>query len=181
MKKIVTKVKLKGRDEFEAKLSRAGYDFGAIYWQHDRVYVPRGYQKGRNLPRFVLRTEMKAVDKPAKYYLIFKRHIEDSGVEIENKTEIKDYTEAVEMVMQMGFELLGEVSRKRQETKLKSGEKLYLDNVERISGYFLKVETELSGADVVEKRRIENYKVFEKLEENNFVQGMYAEMLGKNF
>ena len=88
MKKVILKCKLTSRDKFEEKLSDIDLDFSSIYWQHDRVYVPRGYKRGINLPRLVMRTEMKAVDKPPKYSLILRRHIEDSGVDVVEETPI---------------------------------------------------------------------------------------------
>ena len=50
-----------------------------------QAYEAAGYKRGMNLPRLVMRTEMKAVDEPPKYSLILKRHIEDSGVDIIEK------------------------------------------------------------------------------------------------
>ena len=81
MKKIIVKVHLgKSREAFEQKLSDIEFDFSPVYWQHDRVYVPRGYKRGENYPRMIMRTEMKAVDRPPRYFIILKRHIEDSGL-----------------------------------------------------------------------------------------------------
>ena len=42
MRKVIIKAKLSSRDKFENKLSDIDMDFGPIYWQHDRVYTPRG-------------------------------------------------------------------------------------------------------------------------------------------
>ena len=91
MKKVIVKCKLKDKKDFERKLHDIEMDFSPVYWLHDRVYVPRNYQGHANYPRLVLRTEMKAVDKPAKYILIMRRHIEDSGIDIINETVVKDY------------------------------------------------------------------------------------------
>ena len=118
MKKVILKCKLSSRDKFEDKLSDIDLDFSAIYWQHDRVYAPRGYKRGMNLPRLVMRTEMKAVDKPPKYSLILRRHIEDSGIDVVEETSIKDYQNTVNIILQLGFKLVGEVSRRRQELKM---------------------------------------------------------------
>ena len=41
MKKVILKCKLANRDSFEDKLSEIDLDFGAIYWQHDRLRAPR--------------------------------------------------------------------------------------------------------------------------------------------
>ena len=91
MKKIILKCKLTNRDSFEQKLSDIDLDFSPIYWQHDRIYVPRNYKPHANFPKLVMRTEMKSVDKPAKYYFILRRHIEDSGVDIVEETAVTDY------------------------------------------------------------------------------------------
>ena len=99
MKKIIVKCKLASREGFVDKLSDIEMEFSPIYWQHDRVYVPKGYKRGINMPRLLMRTEMKAVDKPAKYYLILKRHIEDSGVDVVDETVVKDYTEMVNIIL----------------------------------------------------------------------------------
>lgn len=177
MRKIVIKVKVRGRDEFEEKVTELGHDFGPLYWQHDRVYVPRGYKRGQNYPRFIMRTEMKAIDRPANYFLIFKRHIEDTGIELENMTMIKDYAEAVEMIMQLGFMLQKEVSRKRQDVKISNETKLYLDKVEGVSGVFAKIEAEIPEDKKIVEVRNEAREFFEKVGEKNFYEKTYAELL----
>ena len=103
MKKVIVKMKLKSREEFENTLTSLGMDFSPIFWQHDRVYVPRNYRRGAGFPRMIMRTEMKAVDRPPKYSLILKRHLEDSNIEIVDETVVKDYTEAANIVLQLGF------------------------------------------------------------------------------
>ena len=100
MKTVILNCKLANRDNFEDKLSEIDLDFGAMYWQHDRIYVPRGYKRSMNLPRLVMRTEMKAVDEPPKYSLILKRHIEDSGVDIVETTPVEDYANTVNIILQ---------------------------------------------------------------------------------
>ncbi|MBQ7802828.1 CYTH domain-containing protein [Candidatus Saccharibacteria bacterium] len=179
MKKIIVKAKIHGKDDFEQKVSEKGFDFGPVYWQHDRVYLPRGYKRGQNYPRMIMRTEMKAVDRPARYFLILKRHIEDSNTEVEHTTLIKDYTEAVGMIMQLGFELYGEVSRKRQELKVKDGQTLYLDKIEGVNGSFAKLEAEIPENLRVETVRKEVLKFFEEIGEQNFSGETYAEMIRK--
>ncbi|MBQ3275251.1 CYTH domain-containing protein [Candidatus Saccharibacteria bacterium] len=179
MKKIIVKAKIKGHDEFEQKVAELGFDFGPVYWQHDRVYVPRGYKRGQNYPRMIMRTEMRVVDRPARYFLILKRHIEDSNTEVEYETLIKDYTEAVGMAMQLGFELYAEVSRKRQDLKIKDGQTLYLDKVEGTNGFFAKIEAEIPEGRRAETIRKEVLELFDKTLEQNFSQETYAEMIRK--
>ena len=91
MKKVIVKCKLSNHNAFIQRLSDIDLDFSPIIWQNDRIYVPRNYAKNSNYPRLVMRTEMKAVDRPATYYFILKRHIEDSGVDITEETIVSDY------------------------------------------------------------------------------------------
>ncbi|MBQ3470391.1 CYTH domain-containing protein [Candidatus Saccharibacteria bacterium] len=176
MKKVILKAKLKNRDDFEDKLSEIDLDFSAIYWQHDRIYLPRNYKKNSNYPRLVMRTEMKAVDKPAKYYLILKRHIEDSGVDIVEKTEIKDYETVVNIILQLGFRPTAEVSRRRQDLKMGEGTFIYLDKIENLPGYYAKIESVLTDQDSAVDARLDLQKTFETLGESNFIDAPYAEL-----
>ena len=45
MKKVIVKCKLKNHEEFEKKMTEIDMDFSPMYWLHERVYVPRNYQK----------------------------------------------------------------------------------------------------------------------------------------
>lgn len=176
MKKVILKCKLKNRDNFEDKLGDIDLDFSAIYWQHDRIYVPRNYRKGSNYPRLIMRTEMKAVDKPAKYYLILKRHIEDSGVDIAEETSIKDYETMVNIILQLGFKPISEVSRRRQELKMGEGTYIYLDKIENQPGYYAKIESILGAEDSVLEAKEDLRKTFETLGESNFIENAYFEI-----
>ena len=176
MKKVILKCKLSSRDKFEEKLSDIDLDFSAIYWQHDRVYVPRGYKRGMNLPRLVMRTEMKAVDKPPKYSLILRRHIEDSGVDVVEETPIKDYENTVNIILQLGFKPAGEVSRHRQELKMGEGTYIYLDKIDGKNGYYAKIESNLAANDSVAAAKSDLQKTFETLGESNFVETAYFEL-----
>lgn len=177
MKKIIVKMRLRSREDFENRLTAMGMDFGPIYWQHDRVYVPRNYQRGGNYPRMAMRTEMKAVDRPPKYSLILKRHIEDSGVEVVHETVVKDYTEAANVILQLGFRQAAEVSRRRQEIKMEQGTMMYLDKIEGVQGYFAKIEVELDEKESAEAQRKEVLKTFESLDQSNEVPQSYAEII----
>ena len=179
MRKVVLKVRLKNRDKFEEKLDRAGIELGQVIWGHDRVYLPRGYKRGGNYPRFILRTEMKAVDRPAKYYLIQKRHIEDANIEVVHQTEVKDYLEAVGMMREMGFSLAGEVSRKRQGAKLSGGEMLYVDNIDNNTGNYAKIEARVLEMEKVEAVRRKVLDIYYRLEEDRFLYQTYLELLKK--
>ena len=176
MKKVILKCKLKNRDGFEDKLSDIDLDFGAMYWQHDRVYIPKNYKPHSNFPRLIMRTEMKSVDKPAKYYFILKRHIEDSGIDVVETTIIQDYEKLVNIILQLGFKLEKEVSRRRQDLKMGEGTYIYLDKVEGVSGYYAKIESNLTEQDSVAEARIDLEKTFQTLGESNFVNNPYFEL-----
>ena len=177
MKKVVVKMKLKSREEFENQLTAMGMDFGPVFWQHDRVYVPRNFKRGAGYPRMMMRTEMKAVDRPPKYSLILKRHIEDSNVEVFDETKVADYTEAANIILQLGFRQVAEVSRRRQEIKMGDGTMMYLDKIEGVQNYYAKIEAELGEKESSEVLRREVMKTFESLNEKNEVPQTYAELL----
>ena len=176
MKKVILKCKLRNRDNFEQKLSDIDLDFSPIYWQHDRVYVPKNYQPNSNYPRLIMRTEMKAVDKPAKYSFILRRHIEDSGVDIVEETKITNYEELVSIILQLGFKLAKEVSRRRQELDMGEGTVIYLDKIEDLTGYYAKIESDLSDKDSVFEAKQDLEKTFRTLGESTFVDKPYFEL-----
>lgn len=176
MKKIIVKCKLASREKFENKLADIDMDFSPVYWQHDRVYVPKGYKRGINMPRLLMRTEMKSVDKPAKYYLILKRHIEDSGIDVVEETLIKDYSEMVNIILQLGFKPQKEVSRRRQELKMSEGTSLYLDNIDGMNGYFAKLETNLAEGDSVEEVKDDLIKTLAVFGEKNLTETSYSDI-----
>ena len=149
MKRVTVKVKVKDVEEFEKRVKDISLEFEPTLYQHDRVYVPRGYKRGMNLPRLVMRTEMSSVDKPAIYKLILKRHIEDSGIEITDRSVVRDYTEVVNMLHQLGFVLATEVSRRRRRIKLSDVSRIYLDKVDKLDGQWVKIETALEENDKV--------------------------------
>lgn len=176
MKKVIVKAKLASREKFEQKLTDIDLDFSPIYWQHDRIYVPRGYKTGMNLPRLTMRTEMRSVDKPAKYSLILRRHIEDSGVDVIAETLVKDYTEAIRIILQLGFKQEAEVSKRRQEIQMGEGTALYLDKVEGQNGYFVKLESAMMDGDTVGEVRDDLTKTLAVLGESNLVNQPYFEI-----
>ena len=176
MRKVIVKAKLSSRDRFEEKLSDIDLDFSPIYWQHDRIYVPRDYKKNSNYPRLIMRTEMISVEKPARYTLILRRHIEDSGIDIIEETAIKDYENTVNIILQLGFKPLSEVSRRRQDLKTGEGTVIYLDKVENLPGYYAKIESEITPEDSVIEARQDLEKTFQTLGESNFVNKPYSEI-----
>ena len=163
MKKVIVKCKLKDRDQFEQKLTEIDMDFAPMYWQHDRVYIPRNYQKRSSYPRLILRTEMRAVDRPPRYQLILRRHIEDSGIDIVDATPITDYSEAANIILQLGFQQQAEVSLRRQELVLGDHTRMFLDKIDGLAGYFAKIEAELADGDKVEDVRADLIHTFSVL------------------
>lgn len=173
MKRVIVKCKLKNHDAFEQKLSDIDLDFSPIYWQHDRVYVPKNYKPHANFPRLIMRTEMKSVDKPAKYYFILKRHIEDSGVDIAEETPVSDYEKLVNIILQLGFRPAAEVSRRRQELSMGEGSNIYLDKIDNLPGYYAKIESDLQPEDSVQAARGDLEKTFHTLGESSFIDKPY--------
>ena len=176
MKKVIVKCKLSGRDRFEQKLADIDLDFSPIYWQHDRVYLPRGYKRGMNLPRLVMRTEMKAVDRPPKYFLLLRRHIEDSGLDVVEQTEVKNYESAVSIIFQLGFKLASEISLRRQALNMGGDTFIYLDKVDGKNGYYAKIESTVDTNESVVEAKNDLKKTFETLGETNFTDMAYFEM-----
>ena len=176
MKKIILKTKLQSRDKFEDKLNDIDLEFGSIYWQHDRVYAPRDFKRGMNLPRLVMRTDLKAIDEPPKYYLILRRHIEDSGVDIVEKTPVEDYTSAVNIILQLGFKQIGEVSRRRQTLEMGEGTIIHLDEIDGKNATYAKIESILNPTDSVESVKTDLNKTFKTLGESDFVDQPYFEL-----
>ncbi|MBR5621123.1 CYTH domain-containing protein [Candidatus Saccharibacteria bacterium] len=149
MKRVSVKVRVRDLAELERRMNEISLEFQPVMYQHDRIFIQRGFKHGMNMPRLVMRTEMTAADKPAVYKLILKRHIEDSGIEIAYRTMIGDYTEMVGILQQLGFVLDSEVSRKRRKIELSETSRIYLDKVDKLDDSYLKIETALGPEDKV--------------------------------
>lgn len=176
MKKVILKCKLGNHTAFEKKLSDIELNFSPVFWQHDRVYVPKNYKPHANFPKLIMRTEMKAVDKPAKYYFILKRHIEDSGVDIVEETPVTDYEKLVNIIFQLGFKPITEVSRRRKELDMGEGTMIYLDKIDGRKGYYAKIESDLQPTDSVTAAKRDLEKTFKTLGESNIVNIPYFEL-----
>ena len=182
MKRVTVKVQVNDLAELEKRMKEISLELEPTLYQHDRVYVPRGYKRGANLPRLIMRTEMSSVDKPAIYKLILKRHIEDSGIEITDRSVVRDYTEIVNIIHQLGFVLGTEVSRRRRRIKLSDTSRIYLDIVDKLEKPYLKIETSIEENEKVSevmddlKRTL---KLFH-LDKQPISQESYFEMLQKN-
>ncbi|MCR5832855.1 MAG: hypothetical protein K6G36_02920 [Candidatus Saccharibacteria bacterium] len=175
MKKVIVKCKLADREQFESKLAEIDCDFSPVYWQHDRIYIPRDFKHGANFPRLIMRTEVRATDMPAKYTLILRRHIEDSGVDMVEATPVTNYVEMVNIILQLGFKLQTEVSRQRQEIQMDDQNVIYLDAVENHDGYYAKMESVLSDTDSAEDVREELRRMFASFGEKDITELAYSE------
>ncbi len=149
MKRVAVKVEVKDEAQLERRMNEISLEFEPVLYQHDRIFLQRGFRRGMNMPRLIMRTEMSASDKQAVYKLILKRHIEDSGIEIVQRTMVGDYTEMVGVLQQLGFELDSEVSRKRRKIELSETSRIYLDKVDGLDKTYLKIETALGPEDKV--------------------------------
>ena len=176
MKKVIVKCKLSNHENFERKLSDIDLNFSQVYWQHDRIYVPRDYKNNSNYPRLVIRTEMRAVDKPAKYTLILRRHIEDSDIDIVEETSVKNYESTVNIIFQLGFKLASEISRRRQDLRMGEGTNIYLDKIENLPGYYAKIESNLSPNDSTVDAKLDLKNTFKTLGESNIIKSPYFEL-----
>ena len=132
MKKIIVKAEVRDVDKLENRLMNLGYDFDPMYWQHSRIFVPRNYEEHNNFARMILRMDVKAVDRPARYSLICKRHLEKSKIDLVYETLVSSYAEAANILLQMGLIIQSEVSRTRQEVVLENGITIYLDQIEAV-------------------------------------------------
>lgn len=177
MKKIIIKARVRKSKEFVERLDDAGLELEKSYWQHDRVYVPRGYQKQSNYPRLVLRTEVHETDAPARYVLVMKRHIEDSGMDIVDQTAVEDYAEAAQIIQQLGFTTKAEVSRRRRAIEVSDEVVIYVDEVDGV-GNFVKIETKLLDEMKIGPVREDLARTLRTLGggEEDVVRDIYADM-----
>ena len=176
MRRVITKCRLASKDAFEKKLSDINLDFSGIHWQHDRIYVPREYKSNSSFPRLIMRTDMRAVDRPATYSLILKRHIEESGADIVEEIKTEEYEKMVNVILQLGFKPLAEVSRRRQYLGMSEGVTVCLDEVDGLPGCYAKIEANLGPDDSIADARNDLMSTFRALGEANFITTPYFEM-----
>ena len=147
MKKSIVKMKLTSRAEFVATLEEINFKFSEPYWQHDRIFVPRNYNREKAMPRLSLRTIVKDPNKDATYALVLRRHFDEKKIDITNAIVFKDYTEAAHILYQLGYELRAEISRRREELDMGNTIKVYIDKIDGLPGYYAKIESDLSEED----------------------------------
>lgn len=173
MKKLIVKSQLTDRTVLDGHLASIGMELSPVIWQHERVYLPHDYQPNMNFPRMVMRTEVRSTDQPATYAMYLKRHIEDSGVDWVNYTEVKDYTEATGIIHQLGFRKVAEISRQRQQLWIDDHTVIYLDKVEGITPYYLKIEADVLENDPVDLLRQDLFNILRMLGQETFMMQAY--------
>lgn len=147
MKRSIVKMKLNSRTDYIATLGEIGFEFSEPYWQHDRIFVPRNFDRTKSMPRLSLRTIVKNPGKDATYALVLRRHFENGKFDLVNATPVTDYTETAHILHQLGFELKYEVSRRRQELNMGNTIKITIDKIDNLPGYYSKIESDLSDGD----------------------------------
>ena len=161
MKLVIIKAKITDKISFLKRMHDSGHDFGKVVFQNDRVFLPRGYQPSRKLPKLMIRTEIIDPKRKPWYQLIQKRHLTDQNIDLVHMTPILDYTETAHIVQQLGFELRAEVVRNRQKLQV-DDVTFYLDDVDEL-GTYVKLERELKKDEDIEKIRRELWEVLKVL------------------
>ncbi len=177
MKKLIVKSQLPERTELDRKLTATGLELSPVIWQHERIYLPSDYRPEMNFPRMVMRTEVRSTEQPAIYAMYLKRHIEDSGIDWVEYTEVKDYTAASGIIHQLGFRKVAEVSRQRQEIWLDDKTVIYVDKVEKLDGYYIKVEAEIIDGEPVDLLRRDLFQILSMLGQTTFTMQAYFDLL----
>ena len=78
-------------------LDEIGYSFEPSYWQNDRVFVPRNYNREHGSPRLSLRTVVRR-DGKTIYALVMRQHFVKDGLDVINRTVVEDYAEAAHII-----------------------------------------------------------------------------------
>lgn len=157
MKLVIVKAKITDKIDVLKKISDTGHQFGKVVFQNDRIFLPRGYQVSRNLPKMMIRTEIIDPKRKPWYQMIQKRHIDTENVDLVHSTPVLNYTEAAHIVQQLGFELKAEVIRNRQKLQIEDTV-IYLDDVDELGSY-IKIEREAKKGQDIEKVREELWDV----------------------
>jgi adenylate cyclase class IV len=119
-----------------------------------------------------MRTEMRAIDEPAHYYLMLRRHIEDSGIDVVEKSAITDYENIVNIILQLGFKPIGESSRRRQEIDMGNDTFIYLDYIDgkEEGAAYAKIESILKDGESTIDILTDLKKTFATLGETDIVE-----------
>ena len=178
MKKVIVKTKLYNRQNLLMVLNEIVFDFEPSYWQNDRIFVPKNYNRDNGSPRLSLRTVVRR-DGKTIYALVMRQHLAKNGLDIINRTVVEDYAEAAHIIYSLGYVLRADISRRREELQMGESVKLYIDNIDGLDGYYLKIETvlgEKEDAAAARQDLIETFKVLE-LRNASPVALTYGELL----
>lgn len=178
MKKVIVKTKLHNRQNLLMVLNEIGFNFEPSYWQNDRIFVPKNYNRDNGSPRLSLRTVVRR-DGKTIYALVMRQHLAKNGLDIINRTVVEDYAEAAHIIYSLGYTLRADISRRREELQMGESVKLYIDNIDGLDGYYLKIETVLGEKEDPAAARqdlIETFKVLE-LRNASPVDLTYGELL----
>lgn len=140
MKKAIVKTKLSSRYDLISTLGEIDYFFETPYWQHDRIFVPKNYDRSQSKPRLSLRTVVKQ-DNETIYAIVMRQHFAKTGLDVIHRTVVNDYTEAAHIIYGLGYELKAEISRRREELQMGETVRLYIDKIDNLDGFYLKIET----------------------------------------
>ena len=176
MRKVIVKCRVHDRDRLEKSLEDVGLEFSPVYWQHNRIYVPRGYKGRSNFPRLIMRTEMHSTDEPPIYTFSLRRHIEDSGVDIVEVTPVTDYEGMVNIILQLGFKQFGEISRRREELVIGENTILYLDTLDDSNTIYAKLETILATKDSPIVAKSDLISTLRSFGETDVIESTYFEL-----
>ena len=131
MKKAIVKTKLISRYDLISTLAEIGYNFETPYWQHDRIFVPKNYDRNQSKPRLSLRTVVKQ-DNETIYALVMRQHFAKTGLDVIHRTVVTDYTEAAHIIYSLGYEFKAEISRRREELQMGETVRLYIDKIDNL-------------------------------------------------
>lgn len=178
MRKVIVKTKLQNRQNLLMVLNEIGFNFEPSYWQNDRIFVPKNYNREHGGPRLSLRTVVRR-DGKTIYALVMRQHFSRDGIDIINRTVVEDYAEAAHIIYSLGYVLRSDISRRREELQMGESVKLYIDNIDGLDGYYLKIETLLNEKEDPAAARqdlIDTFKVLE-LKGAKPVELTYGELL----
>lgn len=178
MRKVIVKTKLRNRNNLLSVLDEIGYGFEPSYWQNDRIFVPKNYSRAQNSPRLSLRTVVRR-DGKTIYALVMRQHFSKNGLDVINRTVVEDYAEAAHIIYSLGYTLRSDFSRRREELQMGESVKLYIDNIDGLDGYYLKIETVLEEHDdpaVARQDLIETFNVL-GLRNAKAIDMAYGELL----
>ena len=159
MKKAIVKTKLSNRYDLIATLGEISYTFETPYWQHDRIFVPKNYDRNLSKPRLSLRTIVKR-DNETIYALVMRQHFAKTGMDVIHRTTVSDYTEAAHIIYGLGYELKAEISRRREELQMGETVRLYIDKIDNLDDFYLKIETILDEDESPEEARQDLIETF---------------------